>query len=98
MIYKLLFILSWVYILFGVIGIFRFDNLYARLLTSSKIDTAASTTIIMALMFHSGFNKVSAKLFVILLFIIATTPIGSHVIARSAYYNGIALKGDHKEL
>lgn len=89
MIYKLLFILSWIYIIFGIIGIFKFKDIYSRLLTSSKIDTAAVLTIFFALIIKSGFSLMSLKLFLILLFIIITAPVANHVIARSAYLSGI---------
>lgn len=96
MIYKILLIISWIYILFGLVGIFRFSNMYARLLTSSKIDTVASITILLALIIKSGFSPITIRLFIILLFIMITNPVSSHIIARSAYFNGIQLKEDDK--
>lgn len=92
MIYTLLIILSWVYILFGIIGIFRFSNIYERLFASSKIDTAASITILIALIIYSGFSIISIRLFLIMIFLIITGPVSSHIIARSAYLSGIAIK------
>lgn len=92
MIYKILLILSWIYIAFGIIGIFRFSNMYSRLLTSSKIDTVASITILFALILKSGFTPISIRLFLILVFILITNPISNHVIARSAYLNGISVR------
>lgn len=97
MIYKLLFILSWIYITFGIIGILRFSDIYSRLLTSSKIDTAALITIFLALIIKCGFSAMSVKLFLILLFMIITGPVTNHVIARSAYLNGIELKKEGKK-
>ncbi|MBS4536491.1 monovalent cation/H(+) antiporter subunit G [Clostridium sp. D2Q-14] len=96
MISNLLLVLSWIFILFGVIGIFRFKNMYARLLTSSKIDTVAFITIIFALILRTGFSDLTIRLVLILIFILMTGPISSHVIARSAYLNGIPLKEDDK--
>lgn len=94
MISNLLLILSWIFILFGVIGIFRFKNMYARLLTSSKIDTVAFITIIFSLILRTGFSDLTIRLVLILIFILMTGPIGSHVIARSAYLNGVPSKED----
>lgn len=96
MIYKIFLIISWIYILFGLIGIFRFSNMYARLLTSSKIDTVASITILLALIIKSGFSPITIRLLIILLFIMITNPVSNHIIARSAYFNGIRLKEDDK--
>lgn len=92
MIVKGLFILSWIYIIFGIIGIFRFPDLYSRLLTSSKIDTAATITILFALILHEGWNGYAAKLIILLVFILFTSPVSNHIIARSAYLNGIPVK------
>lgn len=97
MIVKGLLLLSWLYIVFGVIGIFRFPNLYAKLLTSSKIDTVATITILFALILHAGWNGYAAKLIILLIFILCTSPVSNHIIARSAYLNGIKVKkeGDY---
>lgn len=92
MIYKILLIISWVYIIFGMIGIFRFSNMYSRLLTSSKIDTVATITILIALIFKSGLTNLSLKIFLILIFLMITSPISNHVITRSAYLNGIPVE------
>ncbi|SHJ82856.1 monovalent cation/H(+) antiporter subunit G [Paramaledivibacter caminithermalis] len=92
-----LLILSWIYILFGIVGIFRFSNMYSRLLTSSKIDTVASITILLALIFYNGFSVFSLRLFLILIFVIITCPISNHVIARSAYLNGIIIEKEGKK-
>lgn len=96
MIYKFILILGWIYIFFGIVGIFRFTNMYARLLTSSKIDTVATITILIALLIKSGFSSISIRLLLILIFILITNPISSHVIAKSAYLNGIPLKEEEK--
>lgn len=97
MIYKGMLLLSWIFIVFGIIGIFRFKNLYSRLLTSSKIDTASVITILFALIFKCGFSKISAKLFLILIFMLFTGPVTNHIIARSAYLNGVNVKGSAKK-
>lgn len=97
MIYKALLILSWIYIIFGIIGIFRFKNMYARLLTSSKIDTVATLTILIALIIKSGFNLLSLRLLIIMIFLMLTSPVSNHIIARSAYLNGIELKEEGRK-
>lgn len=97
MIYKSLLIISWIYIIFGLIGIFRFKNMYARLLTSSKIDTVAALTILIALIIKSGFNLLSLRLLLIMIFLMITSPVSNHIIARSAYFNGIKLKEEGRK-
>lgn len=97
MIYNILLILSCIYIIFGLIGIFRFSHVYERLLVSSKIDTAATLTIMIALIIKSGFSDYSLKLVIILLFLLLTGPVATHVIARSAYRNGIDIEKEGKK-
>lgn len=92
MIYGLLIILSWFYMIFGIVGIFRFSHIYERLLCSSKIDTAASITVLLALIIKSGFSAISIRLLLILLFLIITGPVSNHIIARSAYKSGIDIE------
>ena len=54
MIVVILLIISWIYIIFGIIGIFKSSQLYPRLLSSSTIDTVALLTILIALMIAYG--------------------------------------------
>ena len=96
MISRILLVISRVYIFFGVLGIFRFSNMYSRLLTSSKIDTVASITVIIALIFYTGIGEYTVKLSLILVFILITGPISNHIIVRSAYLNEIPV--DEKEV
>ncbi|MGV8144954.1 MAG: monovalent cation/H(+) antiporter subunit G [Alkaliphilus sp.] len=91
MIYKGLLILSWIYIFFGLIGLFRFNNVYTRFLVSSKIDTVAFITIIFAIMIKTGFEPITLKLFVVLIFFMISNPVSIHMIVKSAYDNGLPL-------
>ncbi|HKL10997.1 MAG TPA: monovalent cation/H(+) antiporter subunit G [Clostridia bacterium] len=91
MIWKIFMVVSWMYIIFGVLGIFRFNNLYSRLLTSSKIDTVAAIAMLIALTIYSGFSAYTVKLLLLLFFLILTNPISSHIIVRSAYLNGMPI-------
>lgn len=85
-------IISWVLIVVGLFGINKFESLYAKLLTSSKIDTAAVMLILVALIMKSGISKNSLKLFIILIFLLLTSPISNHLIAISAHFNGVEVE------
>jgi len=91
MISNILLVLTWIFIGFGVLGIYRLPGIYAKLLTSSKIDTVAVITLLVALMIKSGFSHMTLKLVFILMFILLTNPIANHIIASSAYQNGIEI-------
>jgi multicomponent Na+:H+ antiporter subunit G len=88
---------SWLFIIFGVIAIFGFRNLYMRIIASTIIDTVASILIIaaaIALMFTVGFVF---RLILLILFIILTSPISTHVNIRSAYLSKVPLKHDEEK-
>jgi multicomponent Na+:H+ antiporter subunit G len=85
---------SWVIVIFGVIAIFSFKNLYMRIIASTMIDTVASIVIILAsilLMFQVGFIF---RLLLLIVFIVLTSPISTHVNIRSAYLSKLPLKHD----
>jgi len=77
-----------IFVIFGYIGIFRFNNFYARILVSSKADAVGFITILIGVMILSGFSFYSLKVLTILAFAILTTPIITHAIARSAFLSG----------
>ena len=54
-------------------------------------------TILIALIIKSGFSDLSFRLLLILVFIIITNPVNNHIIARSAYLNGISIKEEAKK-
>ena len=88
-------IISWFFLIFGMVAIFKLNNLYTRILSSATIDTVASILILVALIFaHHAWESV-LKLIVLILFLLVTSPISSHVNIRSAYLIGIPL--DHKD-
>jgi multicomponent Na+:H+ antiporter subunit G len=38
---------------------------------------------------HSGFNLVTVKLVILLFFLVATSPLASHALAKAAYMRGL---------
>lgn len=89
---NILLVLSWILIVIGLVGIARFDSVYSKLLTSSKIDTAAVILMLVALILRVSIVSFRVKLSIILVFLLLTSPISNHLIAFSAYYNGIEVK------
>ena len=83
--------LSWIFILFGMITIFRLKNMYARILAATTIDTVASLLVLIGLMFVADSFNFIIRLIVLLLFLLITNPISSHVNIRSAYLMGIPI-------
>lgn len=85
-------IISWFFIIFGMIAIFALKNLYTRILTAATIDTVASFLVLFALIFASWQFEYGIRLFILIIFLIITNPISSHVNIRSAYLIGVPLK------
>jgi multicomponent Na+:H+ antiporter subunit G len=85
-------ILSWFFIIFGMIAIFSLKNMYARILSSTTIDTVASFLVLFALMFVSGSFIFIVRFIILIIFLLITNPISSHVNIRSAYLSGIPIK------
>ena len=77
-----------IFILFGIIGIFKFNNFYAGILVSNKIDTVGFITLIIGLIIKHGLSFFSLKLLLILVIIIVVNPMIAHTVTRSAYLSG----------
>jgi multicomponent Na+:H+ antiporter subunit G len=88
-------VFSWIFVIFGMIAIFKLKNLYTRILSASTIDTVASLLILFGLIFvRFQFDSV-VRLILLILFLLITSPISSHVNIRSAYLIGVPV--DHKD-
>ena len=85
-------------IIIGLIGVFRMPDFFTRLHAASIIDTMGTMLILVGLMLYSGFNLISVKLLLILVFIIITTPAAAHALAKSAIHGELkpVLDGDEE--
>ena len=89
-------VVSWVLIIIGgfsviagAIGVLRFPDVYTRMHAASITDTLGAGTIIVGLILQAGLTLVSAKLFLILIFIFFTSPTSSFALAHAALSSGI---------
>ncbi len=95
MIYFIIFLLviSWVFVIFGMVAIFKLKNLYTRILSAATIDTVASMTILLALMMSRITEIDYVVRFILLIgFLMITNPISSHVNIRSAFLTGVEIR------
>ena len=76
------------FMLFGVFGLFKFKNFYARILVASKIDTVGVLTLIFGLALRHGLTFFTGKLFLIVIIMLILNPLVAHILARSAYTSG----------
>ena len=89
-------VLSWLFVgmgvflgLTGAFGILRFPDFYTRVHAASISDTLCTACFVLGLALQSGFNLVTAKLFMILILLWLTGPAASHALVRAAYTAGL---------
>lgn len=79
-----LLILSGLFVLgIATVGIFRFSTMLNRIHVAAKCDTLGALLVLSGLMVLSGFNVVSLKLLLVIIFLWLCNPAASHLVARS---------------
>lgn len=89
-------ILSWVLIvgggvfcLIGGVGMLRMPEVFTRMHAAGIIDTAGLGLMMIGLMLQAGFTLVTAKLILIVVFVLYTSPMSTHALAQTAISTGI---------
>jgi len=83
-----------IFMLFGIIGIIKYKNFYARLLVTTKIDTVGAITLIIGIAIKHGFSFFSLKLLLLLVLLMIVNPLVTNIIAHCAYSGGLEVKDD----
>lgn len=81
-----------VIIAIGVLGTYRFNNFYPRILVSALIDTMGNITVLIGVMLINGFSFFTLKVALILIIMMSINPLSTHSIARSAYFSGYKVR------
>ena len=76
-------------IIVGLLGVYRMPDFFTRLHAASIIDTLGAMLMLFGLIMHHGISIVSVKLFLILVFILITTPTAAHALAKSALHGNL---------
>jgi len=74
---------------FGCVGLIRLPDVYTRLQASAKCVTLGTCGILFGLFLVKGFSATGIKALLCLLFIILTSPVSAHVLAKGAYRAGV---------
>ena len=69
----------------GTIGLLRLPDFFTRAHSTTKADTLGAVLSLSGLMVYSGFNMVSLKLLVVIIFLLVTNPTATHIIAMASY-------------
>lgn len=78
-----------IFLVIGSIGLLRFPDLFTRLHAASVIDTLGCLLIMFGLMLQAGLSIVLVKLMLITIFIVFTSPVAAHALAKAALYSGV---------
>ena len=77
------------FMLAGVCGIVRLPDAYHRLHASSKCSTLGLLGLLLGAAVHIGTPEAVMKAVVTLVFAFVATPVGAHVLAKSAHASGM---------
>jgi len=77
--------------LFGCIGLVRLPDVYNRLQASPKSVTLGTCGILFGVFVRFGFSAAGVKALLCMLFLLLTSPVASHALARGAHRSGVKL-------
>ena len=78
-----------VFLIIGAIGLIRLPDFFTRTHAAGLIDTTGAGFILAGLMVEVGWSLSLAKLAMILLFLLFTSPTSSHALVHAALVNGL---------
>jgi len=76
---------------FGCLGLVRLLDIYNRLQAATKSVTLGTCSILFGAFLISGFSASGFKALLCILFVILTSPVAAHAIARGAHLSGVKL-------
>ncbi len=74
--------------LFGCIGLIRLPDLYNRLQASAKCVTLGTCGILFGVFIRFGLTAMGMKALVCIIFLLLTSPVAAHALARAAHRAG----------
>ena len=77
--------------LFGCLGLVRLPDVYNRLQAATKCVTLGTCSILFGTFLMVGLGSGGFKLLLCIVFLILTSPVSAHAIARGAHRSGIKL-------
>ncbi len=77
--------------LFGCIGLVRLPDVYNRLQASTKCVTLGTCGILFGLVLRFGLTPIGLKALICIVFILLTSPVAAHALARASHRSGFEL-------
>jgi multicomponent Na+:H+ antiporter subunit G len=88
--------LSWIaivgglfFMIVGTVGILRMPDVFTRLHAAGMTDTMGAGLLILGMCLQAGFGLVLVRLVLVYAFILFTSPIATHALARAALSAGV---------
>lgn len=75
----------------GTVGLVRFPDMYNRLQAATKCVTLGTATLLIGAAVYTGLSALAAKAVLCAAFILLTSPVAAHAIARGAHIAGVRL-------
>lgn len=75
----------------GCLGLVRLPDVYNRLQASTKCITLGTCSILFGAFLISGLTAAGIKALLCMFFLILTSPVSAHALARGAYKSGVKL-------
>ena len=97
-------IASWIFLVTGSffavvggIGLLRLPDVFTRIHGAGITDTMGATLMLTGLMLQAPSGLIAVKLFLILFFLLVTSPTSAHALAKAALAHGLEpLTGDRE--
>lgn len=80
-----------VFIFIAALGVLRMPDLFMRMHANTKSATMGVGFIMLGVAIYFGEITVTTRALAVVLFLLLTAPISSHLLARAAYFSGIPL-------
>ncbi len=80
-------LLGSIFLLLGSIGLIRMPDVFTRIQTGTKASTLG--TLLSLLGIGIIYFDIAGKIFLLIVFILITNPVSSHMLARAAHYIGV---------
>lgn len=77
--------------IFGTLGLVRLPDVYNRLQAATKCVTLGTCFILIGAAFGAGSASFAVKAVLCAVFILLTSPVGAHALARGAHLGGVKL-------
>ena len=79
------------FMIVATVGLLRLPDLYTRMHAISKAGTVGAGLLLIGITVHFGHLSFTTRAVAVILFIILTAPVASHLIGRAGYLSGVSV-------